>query len=258
MLYPAGIVTLVLSDVLGDPLDVIASGPTAPDTSSYGDAVAVLEKYGLMDRAPESAVRHLQAGVLGQVEETPKPGDPVFSTILECRIIGNLAIALEGAQGMAGLEGFAVELLEAGVTGEAGEVGRWLAEQALQAKRRKGRNLPLCLLSGGETTVTVTGKGKGGRNMELALAFALVIRGVEGITLLSAGTDGVDGPTGAAGAYADGGTVDRGLAKGIDAAAALADNDSFTFFREEGGLFVTGPTGTNVNDLQIIVISREL
>lgn len=252
LLQPASSISLILSDVLGDPLDVIASGPTVPDPSTYGGALAVLERYRLLQSVPVAVVKHLRSGEDGLAPETPKEGVPAFLKA-EHRIIGNLALALDGAKRCAEALGLKVEPVSAEITGEAREAGKMLAQRAREAKQRGGR-LPVCLLSGGETTVTVTGAGTGGRNMELALAFALEIEGTCGITLLSAGTDGGDGPTDAAGAFADGMTVTRGRAKGLDPEKYLAANDSYSFFREEGGLFITGPTGTNVMDLQIVVI----
>ena len=252
LLQPASSISLILSDVLGDPLDVIASGPTVPDPSTYGGALAVLEKYRLEQSVPVAVVRHLRAGKDGLVPETPKEGAPAFLKAGH-RIIGNLAIALDGAKSCAEALGLKVETVSAELAGEAREAGKLLARRAREAKQSGGQS-PVGLLSGGETTVTVTGAGTGGRNMELALAFAREIEGTSGITLLSAGTDGNDGPTDAAGAFADGMTALRGRAKGLDPAMYLADNDSYNYFREEGGLFITGPTGTNVMDLQIVVI----
>ena len=252
LLQPASSMSLILSDVLGDPLDVIASGPTVPDPSTYGDALSVLERYRLSQSVTAAIIRHLRSGKEGLVPETPKEGAPAFRKA-EHRIIGNLAIALDGAKRCAEGLGLKVGPVPAEITGEAREAGTLLARRAREAKQ-SGRRLPFCLLSGGETTVTVTGAGTGGRNMELALAFAREIEGTCGITLLSAGTDGNDGPTDAAGAFADGMTVPRGQAKGLDPAKYLAANDSYNYFLEEGGLFVTGPTGTNVMDLQIVMI----
>ncbi len=253
LIHPAAGVSLILSDVPGDRLDVIASGPTAPDAATFGDALRVLKKYRLLERIPGAVVRHLILGHKGGIPDTPKEGNPLFRTTGN-RIIGSLPLALEGAVRAAQALKFDVEMVAEQITGEAREAGQRLAQGALALKRRKGQGGPACLVSGGETTVTVTGGGKGGRNMELALAFAREIEGVPGITLLSAGTDGNDGPTDAAGAFADGMTVLRARDKGLDPGACLANNDSYNFFREEGGLFVTGPTGTNVMDMQIVLI----
>jgi glycerate-2-kinase len=253
IIQPAANVSLILSDVIGDRLDVIASGPTAPDGTTFDDALAVLDKYRLLERVPTAVADHLVRGRDGMIPETPKEGNPCFCRV-DNRIIGSLVIALDGAVWAAEELDLEVEKIKEVVTGEAREAGMRLAQRALEMRQRKNQERQACLLSGGETTVIVTGRGTGGRNMELALAFAREIEGVEGITLLSAGTDGNDGPTDAAGAFADGMTVRRGQEKGLDVAAYLANNDSYSFFREEGGLFVTGLTGTNVMDLQIVLI----
>jgi len=253
LLYPATTISLILSDVIGDHLDVIASGPTAPDTSSYRDALITLEKFRLLDIVPQRTTKLIHDGIGGIIPETPKEGNRIFRKV-ENMIVGSNRLSLKAAKDAAEERGLNVELLSAEISGEAREVGKRLARIAFEAKRRGGNQLPLCIISGGETTVTVTGSGKGGRNMELALAFAMEIDGTDGITLLSAGTDGTDGPTDAAGAIVDGMTVRIAGGKGLNPAEYLADNDSYNFFRETGGLLVTGPTGTNVMDMQIMVI----
>jgi hydroxypyruvate reductase/glycerate 2-kinase len=254
LLHPATTVSLVVSDVIGNRLDVIASGPTAPDPSTFADALAVLEKYQLLEEMPQAVLRHLMAGSAGRLPETPKEEAPVFRRVGN-RIIADNRMALAAAREAAAGCGLNVEILSAEIAGEAREAGRWLAHKAIAAQCARRAELPLCLLSGGETTVTVRGKGVGGRNMELALAFAREIDGVAGITLLSAGTDGRDGPTDAAGAVVDGNTIPHGKKMGLNPSAFLADNDSYSFFHREGGLFVTGPTGTNVMDIQVVVIA---
>ncbi|KAF0219319.1 MAG: hydroxypyruvate [Geobacteraceae bacterium] len=253
MIRPARSVSLILSDVIGDRLDVIASGPTAPDPTTFADALDVLERYRLLKRVPTEVVAHLTKGREGEFAETLKEGDPVFRTVQNV-IVGSNCTALEAAAREAEALGFGVEILSAGITGEAREAGRWLAHKAVATRSGIGGGGPFCLISGGETTVTVKGGGKGGRNMELALAFALEIEGISGITLLSAGTDGTDGPTDAAGAVVDGTTATMAKARGFDPEEYLRNNDSYSFFRECGGLLVTGPTGTNVMDIQIVVI----
>jgi glycerate 2-kinase len=254
ILHPATTVSLILSDVIGDPLDVIASGPTSPDPSTYGDALAVIGKYGLVDRAPRAVMKFLADGAKGVQTETPKDGSPVFRKVQNL-IIGSNRLALEAAKRNAEELGHKAEILTSEISGEAREVGRWLARRALAEKPHKRNGIPRCLISGGETTVTVTGKGLGGRNMELALAFAMEVEGTPGITLLSAGTDGIDGPTDAAGAVVDGRTVARARGMGLNAEDYLAGNDSYNFFQKAGGLIVTGPTGTNVMDMQIVFLS---
>jgi glycerate 2-kinase len=254
-LFPAPSLSLILSDVLGDRLDVIASGPTTPDGSTFADAVAIIERYHLAGRIPSPVLSHLRNGAVGAVPETPKVASRVF-TSGETVIVANLGMALEAARREAEQGGFRTVLQPEPVTGEAREAGRRLARRALDAMAWNAGGAPLCLISGGETTVTVRGSGRGGRNMELALAFALEIEGMDGVTLLSVGTDGNDGPTDAAGAFADADTVARGRRAGCDPERALGRNDSWTFFKKAGGLFRTGPTGTNVMDLQIVMLDR--
>ncbi len=253
LLHPAASVSLILSDVIGDSLDVIASGPTAPDPSTFAAALAVVQNYGLRRIAPQAVVDHLARGAEGLLPETPKVGDPVFSKVTN-RIIGSNRMALDAARSSAEALGLRAGILSAELSGEASEAGKILARKALEVKRGKRDEGPVCLISGGETTVTVTGPGTGGRNMELALAFAMETEGISGITLLSAGTDGTDGPTDAAGAVVDGMTVARARSRGLDPVKYLHDNDSYNFFRKAGALVVTGPTGTNVMDIQIMVI----
>jgi len=247
--YPAKVMSLILSDVIGDRLDVIASGPTAPDTTSFGEAILVLERYGLKERVPENVLAVLNRGAGGLVPDTPKAGGKIFERV-ENVIIGSNAIALSAAKENAEQLGFQANILSSEITGEAREVGKRLAEKALEL-RATGKK-KLCLISGGETTVTVRGKGKGGRNMEMALSFAMEIQGVDGITFLSAGTDGTDGPTDATGAVVDGKTIEK--ATGMEPEAYLKNNDSYHFFKKTDDLLITGPTGTNVMDIQIVVI----
>jgi len=253
LLYPATTLSLILSDVIGDRLDVIASGPTSPDYTTFGSALETLKKFGLMDHAPQTVVNLIKDGVKGLFPETPKGGEPIFGKI-ENIIIGNNILAVKAAKCAAEARGIRADILSTEISGEAGDAGKWLARKALAAKLHRGDMLPVCLISGGETTVTITGTGKGGRNMELALVFALEIEGTSGITLLSAGTDGTDGSTDAAGAIVDGSITVRARNKGIWPEEYLLNNDSYTFFRKAGGLFTTGPTRTNVMDMQIVVI----
>lgn len=252
--YPARMISLILSDVIGDRLDVIASGPTSPDTTTYNDALQVLEKYHIRKKSPRSVVEALEKGKKGIIPETPKEGDKTFER-LENVIIGSNKAALTAIQNESEKRGFSVELFSSELSGEAKDVGRWLARKALQVKSLQTVKSPICIISGGETTVNVTGKGVGGRNMELALSFAREIEGIPGITFLSAGTDGTDGPTDAAGAIVSGQTVIKAKTHGISPEKYLEDNDSYNFFKNIDELFVTGPTGTNVMDIQIIVIT---
>lgn len=254
--FPSRIISLILSDVIGDRLDTIASGPTAPDGTTYRDALAILEKYALMASAPAPVLDMLRKGALGEMPETPKEGDSVFAAVENIIIAGN-RIALAAAQDEAKNLGFKAPIIASALEGEASVAGRWLAQRAIEIINETSpeKDRPLCLISGGETTVTVDGDGLGGRNLELALSFAMAIEGREGITLLSAGTDGTDGPTDAAGAIVDGQTVARAKGMGIDPAEYLKRHDSYNFFRKVGGLLITGPTGTNVMDIQLILIT---
>ncbi|OGW40335.1 MAG: hypothetical protein A2Y97_10415 [Nitrospirae bacterium RBG_13_39_12] len=251
--YPARIISLILSDVISDRLDVIASGPTSPDKTEYKDAIAILKKYKLINSTPKSILKHLNNGVKDIIPETPKEGDTIFKKV-DNIIIGSNKIALETAKNRAKDFGLQASIISSKIIGEASEVGKWLAKKALEKKRSASHDRPICLISGGETTVTVKGNGVGGRNMELALSFALKINGTEGITLLSAGTDGTDGPTDAAGAIVDGQTVLKAKTMGIDPQLYLKNNDSYSFFKKVDELFITGPTGTNVMDIQAVRI----
>ncbi len=251
--YPAKVFSLILSDVIGDRLDVIASGPTSPDITTYNDALKVLEKYGLMDRCPHGILDVLYSGTNGLIPETPKEGNKIFERV-ENIIIGSNRTALAAAKKKAEELGFDAEIVSAEIIGEAKEIGKWLAQEAIETKNTKKSNRSICLISGGETTVTVTGSGLGGRNMELALSFAIEVDGIDGITLLSAGTDGTDGPTDAAGAIVDGQTIAKAEAININPDDYLRNNDSYNFFNKIDNLFITGPTGTNVMDIQIVII----
>jgi len=236
---------LAISDVPGDAIETIASGPCAADPSTAADALAIIDRCGLRGSAPPRVVAHLESGR----EESVKPGDPTLERV-GSTILASNRDALAGAREAAQERGLRVVAVTDLLRGEAREVGRRLAALA----RSLRREAPLLLLAGGETTVTLRGGGKGGRSQELALAAACELQGGSGIALLAAGTDGTDGPTDAAGAYADGRTVERGRTLGLDARAALAENDSYQFFRAEGGLLVTGPTRTNVMDLVLVLV----
>ncbi|HUX62382.1 HAD-IIB family hydrolase [Sulfuricella sp.] len=260
--YPAQMVTMILSDVIGDRLDVIASGPTAPDESSFDDAWAVIEKYGLKGKIAERVMSYLQRGIAGQEPETVKAGDPCLLGTRNV-IVGGIGRALAAAQAKSRQLGLGAKIVTAELQGEARDAARFLALTARRAQAGLAEGERSCLLFGGETTVTVRGTGKGGRNQELALAFALEIAGQSGVTLLSAGTDGNDGPTDAAGALVDGDTAERARRLGMGPAAFLDDNNAYGFFRQLDALsggrshFMTGPTGTNVMDLQIILLEKK-
>ena len=249
---PAPVAALVLSDVVGDPLDVIASGPTSPDATTFGDAWAVVERYRLARLLPPAVVAHLRAGLEGALPETLKPGEALFQRVQNV-IVGSNRLAAEAAVESARRLGYNALLLSTFVEGEAREVGRVAAALARELVAH-GRPVarPACLVWGGETTVTVRGEGKGGRNQELALAAALALEDLPGVVLLALGTDGSDGPTDAAGAVAGGQTAARARALGLDPRACLANNDAYPFFAALGDLLRTGPTGTIVNDLLFI------
>lgn len=249
--YPAKIISLILSDVIGDNLDVIASGPTAPDETTYNDALSVIEKYGLTESIPQKVLDLFKQGRKGIIPDTPKKDSIMFEKV-ENIIIGSNKKALEAANKAALEAGIKTEILSSAISGEAKDIGKQLADNARDIK--KSLKSPVCLLSGGETTVTVKGNGIGGRNMELALAFAIAAEGTDGITLLSAGTDGTDGPTDAAGAIVDGQTTLKAKDMGLDPQGFLVNNDSYSFFKKTDELFITGPTGTNVMDIQIVLI----
>ena len=250
---PATVVSLILSDVVGDPLDTIASGPTAPDSTTYGDAVEALKRYGLWTEAPPSVRRRLEAGLRGEVDETPKPGDPIFKRVLNI-VVANNYTAASAALKRAESLGYRALLLSTRVEGEARIIGGLYASIA-QEIISTGHPLkpPAAIIAGGETTVTVRGPGRGGRNQELALASALGLRSLDAL-VASMATDGVDGPTDAAGAVADGMTVERAETLGIDPLEHLNRNDSYNFFKPLGDLIETGPTGTNVNDIAVILV----
>lgn len=255
---PARVLSFILSDVIGDALDVIASGPTASDQTTFQEALDVIRRCDLEDKISEKARSLLIRGATGEIPETPKEGNPAFDRV-ENIIVGSNKKAIEIAAGEAMQRGYHTTVLSSELQGEARDVGRRLARKAIEAhhRAREGRHRKICLIAGGETTVTVRGNGLGGRNTELALAFAQEIKGIRGITLLSAGTDGTDGPTDAAGAFADAEMMAKAKSLGITPETYLHDNDSYHFFKALDGLLITGPTGTNVMDLQIILIDGD-
>jgi glycerate 2-kinase len=237
--------------VVGDPLDVIASGPTVPDPTTFSDAWAVLARYGVVDDVPPSIVGHLTAGLDGVVADTPKPGDPLFDRVHNV-VVGSNRLAARAAVAEAERLGFAAVLLTTFLEGEAREVGKVIAGLAKGLVSGEMQHLarPACLIAGGETTVTLSGKGgQGGRNQEMALSAALALSGWDGVLIACLATDGGDGPTDAAGAFADGATVARAAELGMDAQLFLSRHDAYRFFKHVGDLIVTGPTRTNVNDL---------
>ena len=253
LLHPARVRTLVLSDVVGSRPESIASGPTVPDPTTFADAERVLRSRGLWGRLPGSVRRWIDRGVRGEAPETAKPGDPIFERAKAC-VLADVGTFLDAVSAAAARAGFAVDRLDRPITGEARAAGRRLGRRL--AARADGGTRRSLLIGGGETTVTVRGRGRGGRNQEVALAAAIELRGLEGVCLAALGTDGIDGPTDAAGALIDGTTVDQALAAGLDPSAALAENDAYALLAATGDLLVTGPTGTNVADVTIGIVDR--
>lgn len=252
--YPSTVFGFILSDVVGDHLEVIGSGPTVPDPSTFEEAWEILNKYDLLNEIAPSIRRHLQLGKEGKVEETPKPQEVVFEGVYNS-LIGSNILALLAAKEEATAFGFNTLILSSSIEGETREAARFhtaIAKEVISS----GNPIPLpaCILSGGETTVTIKGKGLGGRNQEFVLAGALEINGVERVVLLSGGTDGTDGPTDATGAVADHTTVQRAKSMGLDPSFYLHNNDAYPFFQKLGDLLITGPTHTNVMDVRILLV----
>lgn len=256
-LYPATVLSLIISDVVGDELDAIASGPTAPDMTTYADAEAVLKKYGLWPKVSTRIRDVIEKGVAGTIRETPKEGSKVFEHVHNVLVGSNRLSCLEAANTLR-KRGYSTLVLSTRISGEAREIGRLFAGIAKDmVENQLPFATPACIVAGGETTVTVHGNGVGGRNQELVLSAALEIDGLPGAYVASMGTDGVDGPTKAAGAVADGALVQRARNAGVDPVAFLRHNDSNSFFKRIGGLIVTGPTGTNVNDIMIVMVNKQ-
>lgn len=255
MAAPARLVTLVLSDVVGSPLDVVASGPTVPDPTTYADAAAVLTRYDLWGRMPASIADHIRAGLAGHLPETAKAGDPAFARAVTV-VVGDNRASVEACAGLARDLGRTPVILTTYLEGEAREAARVLCAIAREcAAHDRPAAAPALLLAGGETSVTLRRLGPaGGRNQELALACALALEGTDGIAVAALATDGVDGASDAAGAIADGTTVARARAVGLRPRDALDAHDSGRFFEALGDRIVTGPTGTNVNDLVAIAV----
>ncbi|ACB08023.1 glycerate kinase type-2 family protein [Candidatus Korarchaeum cryptofilum] len=252
--YPARVVSLIISDVIGDPLDTIASGPTAPDETTFQDAWEVLRNYSLVERMPQSIIKVIKDGVEGRIPETPKPGDPIFENVTNMIVANNLK-AVQAAEGVLRSLGYSTLVLGSRVQGEARHIGKMLAGLA-SSIRNEGIPLspPAALLMGGETTVTVTGKGVGGRNQELVLGAVRQVAGLDGVAIASIGTDGIDGTSEAAGAICDGHTLERALSEGLKPEEYLKNNDSYSFFSWLGDAIITGPTLTNVMDLMGVVV----
>jgi hydroxypyruvate reductase len=255
--FPAQVLALVLSDVSGDPLNAIASGPTVGDPTTFDQAKRILYQYHLWEKIPDPVRKRIDAGVRGEIEETPKPGDDVLQRVTTT-IIGSGSDALDAAREEGDRLGYHTLSLTTTLEGEAREVGKIMAALARE-EASSGRPVPLpaLILAAGETTVTVRGTGKGGRNQELALSAAQGIEGLPQVVISSIGTDGRDGPTDAAGGMVDGSTVGRMRERGIDPEESLAQNDAYHALSQSGDLVITGPTGTNVADLCLIFVGKQ-
>ncbi|RMH77857.1 MAG: DUF4147 domain-containing protein, partial [Calditrichaeota bacterium] len=258
-IHPAACLALILSDVIGNPPESIASGPTAPDPTTYAEALAVLQRYGVMDETPAAVRAHLQAGAAGAAPETVKPGDPVLCQVQNF-ILGDNLLALQAAAKAARREGYSPVILTSRMQGEAREAARVIAG-IVQEVLSSGHPVepPACLLFGGETTVTVRGTGRGGRNQEFALAALMALKNeARPYLLLSCGTDGTDGPTDAAGGLAAPEIRRRAVQNGLSPEAFLANNDAYTFLKAVDALLITGPTGTNVMDMGLVLVPDPL
>jgi glycerate-2-kinase len=254
---PARVISLIMSDVIGDPLDFIASGPTAPDTTSFADALAIVRKYGAS--VPNTVLERLERGAEGRIPDTPKPGDRLFDRV-ENHIIANNRLLVDAARAKARDLGFRTLILATEIEGEAKDAGQFFAAIANEIGRSANPIAPpACVLAAGETTVTVRGHGLGGRNQEMALAWAIAMAAQSAPPVscfASVATDGTDGPTSAAGGLVDPSTCSRALEEGIHPKQSLAANDSWNFLKATGDLIVTGPTQTNLMDLQILLVGE--
>jgi glycerate 2-kinase len=253
--FPAAVHSLVLSDVLGDDLSVIASGPTFPDSSTFGDALAVIQKYNLRNLVTPGIISWLENGLAGHIQETPKPGDAIFEKVIN-QLIGTNEVAISAAAEAARKLGYEVSFINEMLSGESRQQAVEIITTVMKTKVSK----PTCFIAGGETTVTIRGSGKGGRNQEFVLAAVASLlkeMPVSFPVILSGGTDGTDGPTDAAGAVADEDLFNRVKESGIDPESYLINNDAYHFFQQMNGLLVTGPTNTNVMDLLIIIKQPE-
>jgi glycerate-2-kinase len=253
-LHPATVLSLIISDVVGDKLESIASGPTVPDDTTYKDVYTILQERGLWRKVPSSVRKRIQRGKEGNLPETPKRSSRIFKKVHNI-LVGTNKESCHAAAEALEKRGYHSFILSTRLQGEAREVGEVLAGICISVRENQLPVAPpAAVVAGGETTVTVRGKGRGGRNQELVLSAASSIRGIKGILVASIGTDGVDGPTSAAGAVADGTTFKRGLKKGMDADTFLRENDSYSLFNKLNDLIITGPTGTNINDILIAIV----
>jgi hydroxypyruvate reductase len=252
--YPSTVLSLILSDVIDDSMDNIGSGPTAPDSSTFADCLSIIDRYGVGDMIPLAVTTFLKKGAAGEIADTPKADNPIFQQVQNL-LIGNNQLALVAAKEKAQALGYNTLILSSSVEGEATRVA---IDHVVSARDVLSSSSPVrppaCIISGGETTVTIRGAGLGGRNQEFALAAALEIDGLNGIVVLSGGTDGTDGPTDAAGGIVDGTTVQLARDQGLNARSYLERNDSYPLLKAVGDLLITGPTLTNVMDLRLILI----
>jgi len=252
--YPSTVLSLILSDVIDDSMDNIGSGPTVPDSSTFADCLSIIDRYGVGTMIPVAVTSFLKKGAAGEIVDTPKAGDPIFHKVQNL-LIGNNQLALVAAKEKAEALGYNTLVLSRSIEGEARKVA---IDHVVIARDVLWSSSPIrppaCLISGGETTVAIRGNGLGGRNQEFALAAAIEIDGLEGVVVLSGGTDGTDGPTDAAGGIVDWTTVQRAGDQGLDARSYLERNDSYPFLKTVGDLLITGPTLTNVMDLRLVLI----
>jgi glycerate 2-kinase len=252
--YPSTVLSLILSDVIDDSMDNIGSGPTAPDSSTFADCLSIIDRYRVRGMIPVAVRSILKKGAAGEIVDTPKAGDPIFQKVQNL-LIGNNQLALVAAKEKAEALGYNTLVLSGSIEGEARKVA---IDHVVMARDVLSSFSPIrppaCIISGGETTVAIQGAGLGGRNQEFAMAAAIEIDGLEGVVVLSGGTDGTDGPTDAAGGIVDGTTVQRARDKGLDARSYLERNDSYPFLKTVGDLLITGPTLTNVMDLRLVLI----
>jgi glycerate 2-kinase len=253
VVWPASLITLILSDVTGNPLDVIASGPTVPDTTTFGDALKVIDDYHLEQDLTHGVLNYLRKGNEGIIPETPKPGDNIFSRTYNV-LAGTNKMALDAAKRFSEDLGYMTYIINSEMKGDVGEVVKSVIDEAGKIKNDDSINKPVCLLYGGEPTVKVTGSGMGGRNQHMALNAAILLKDITGVTLLSCGTDGTDGPTDAAGAVVNSETVLNAIARGMDPESYLSGFDSYNFFKAYGGQIKTGPTFTNVMDIVVVLV----
>lgn len=256
LVYPSTLVSLILSDVIGDRLDSIASGPTVPDISTFSDCKNILEKYRIQNIVPASIIDFLAKGISGEVEDTPKADDPIFKRTQNV-IIGSNIQALEAAKQKAEDLGYNSIILSSSIEGDTTDAAKFHAAIAKETiSTNNPVKKPACVISGGETTVKIRGEGLGGRNQEFALAAAIEIDKLNSTVIMSCGTDGTDGPTDAAGAIADGTTISRARQLGLDAKYYLQENDSYNFFKSLGDLILTGPIHTNVMDIRLVMVGK--